>query len=144
VNRSIPSMLNVGFPDGAVYPVGFVDLFVTLSDSRLNINTATPFALQLIPGMDENLAYSILSVRDGPDGMPGTEDDFPFRGVAELSAVPGMDPAILQQLGAYCHVRSTTFRIEVEATIGEITRNYIAIVRRNNPNDLPILQFYWK
>jgi general secretion pathway protein K len=144
VNRSIPSVMNVGFPEGVVYPVGLVDLFTTLSDSKLNINTAGPYALQLIPGMDENRAYAILSLRDGPDGTPGTEDDFPFRSLGDLTGVPGMDPVIQQQIAAYCNTRSTTFQVEVEATIGEMTRNYIAIVRRNNQKDLPILQFYWK
>ncbi len=145
VNRSIPTVIKpVGFPEGIVYPVGFVDLFSTLSDARLNINTAGPYALQLIPGMDENRASSILSLRDGPDGQPGTEDDRPFRGVGDLAGVPGMDPALLQQLSAYCNVRSVTFEVEVEARIGELTRTYIAVVRRNNPKDIPILQFYWK
>jgi hypothetical protein len=36
-----------------------------------------------------------------------------------------------------------TFEVEVEAKIGELTRTYIAVVRRNNPKDIPILQFYW-
>ncbi len=145
VNRAMPTMMKpMGSPEGVVYPVGFVDLFSTLSDSRLNINTAGPYALQLIPGMDENRARSILAVRDGPDGVPGTEDDFPFRNVGDLAGVPGMDPMLLQQLSAYCFVRSTTFEVEVEATLGEFKRTYIAIVRRNNAKDLPILQFYWK
>jgi len=145
VNRSIPTVIKpVGFPQGVVYPVGFVDLFTTLSDSRLNINTAGPYALQLIPGMDENRAHSILSLRDGPDGTPGTEDDFPFRSIGDLGGVPGMDPVLLQQLSAYSNVRSTTFEVEVEAKIGELTRTYIAVVRRNNQKDIPILQFYWK
>lgn len=145
MNRSVPTVTQpFGFSEGVVYPVGFVDLFTTLSDSRLNINTAGPYALQLIPGMDENRAYAILTVRDGPDGMPGTEDDMPFRNVNDLSVVPGMDPLILQQFAGYANVRSVTFEVEVEARLGDMTRNYVAVIRRNNQNDLPILQFYWK
>lgn len=145
VNRSIPTVLNpIGFEQGATYPVGLNDLFTTLSDAQMNINTAGPQALQLIPGMDENRAYAIMSVRDGPDGMPGTEDDMPFRGLQDLQFVPGMDPAVLQQLTAYCNIRSVTFEVEVTARIGEFVRTYIAVIRRNNPRDLPILQFYWE
>ena len=69
----------------------------------------------------------------------------PFRSVGELaSAVQGMDPGIIQQVARYCDVRSATFQVEVTATMGGLKRRYLSLVRRNNPQDVPVLQFYWK
>jgi len=132
-------------PGGATYPVGFVELFTAVGNPRLNINTASAAALRLIPGMDENLAAGVISFRAGPDGSAGNEDDRPFRSVGEMAAaVPGLDPAMLQQLARFCDVRSATFEVEVVATLGELQRHYVALLRRNQPQDVQILQFYWK
>lgn len=129
----------------AGYPVGLADLFTAVGNPRLNINTASAEALQLLPGMDESLAAGIISARSGPDGMPGSEDDLPFRSVAELAgAVPGLDSNMVQLLARYCDVRSATFEVEVVATVGGLQRQYVALLRRNQPQDVQILQFYWK
>ncbi len=127
------------------YPVGLADLFTAVGNPRLNVNTASPAALQLLPGLDESLAAAVVSARSGPDGMPGSEDDIPFRSVAELAGVvPGLDPVMIQQWAGYCDVRSATFEVEVLAEIGGLRREYVALLRRNQPQDVQILQFYWK
>lgn len=127
------------------YPVGFVDLFTVVSNPRININTADARVLMLIPGMDENLAQGIVTARSGPDGVPGNADDMPFRNMMDVGGlVPGMDPAMVQQIARYCDTRSATFQVDVTATVGDLRRHYIALLRRNNPQDVQILQFYWK
>ncbi len=136
---------NPNSSEASHYAVGLVDLFTPVSNPRLNLNTAGTGALLLIPGMDENLAAGIVSARSGPDGMAGSGDDMPFRSVAELgSAVPGLDQLMVLQLARYCDVRSATFEVEVTATIGDLQRQYVALLRRNQPQDVQILQFYWK
>ena len=142
VRNILPGSSNHGLGQ---YAVGLADLFGAISNPRINLNTASAEVLQLIPGMDENLAAGIISARAGPDGTPGNEDDMPFRSVGELaSAVQGMDPGIIQQVARYCDVRSATFQVEVTATMGGLKRRYLSLVRRNNPQDVPVLQFYWK
>src|SRR5437867_2517458 len=47
----------LGF-QGDPYPVGLADLFTPISGGRLNINTASVYALQLVPGMDPQRARS--------------------------------------------------------------------------------------
>lgn len=129
----------------STYPVGLVDLFTVVSNPRLNINTAGINALMLIPGVDENLASAIVTARAGPDGVPGNGDDMPFRSLMDVGAlVPGVDPGMLQLLARYCDTRSATFQVEVTANIGNLQRKYIALLRRNQPQDVQILQFYWK
>lgn len=134
-----------GSAGGLGYAVGLVDLFTPVSNPRMNINTAGVAALMLIPGMDENLAAGIVSARSGPDGVAGNADDMPFQSLGELaSAVPGLDPVMVQQLARYCDTRSATFEVEVTATVGDLRREYVALLRRNQPQDVQILRFYWK
>lgn len=128
------------------YPFGLVDIFNTLSSGKINLNTASQQSLQMIPGVDENIALGIIQLRSGPDGVDGTDDDLPLHNVGELVNVPGMRREIVTQLGPYCDVRSYTFEVQVDVEIdGVPPRHYFAIIRRGNrAADFGILKFYWK
>lgn len=125
------------------YPVGLVELFTPLSTGRININTASLMALQMIPLIDEIIATEIIRVRSGPDGVDGTEDDTPFHNVGELVNV-GLRGQMVQQIARFCDVRSRTFEVEVTAEVGGYKRQFHAIVGRNNSRDVPILSFDWR
>lgn len=131
--------------DAPNYPVGLVDLFVPVSSGRLNINTASATALQLIPFVDANAAAAILQVRAGPDGVDGTDDDTPFRSVGELGTA-GLSREAIQQISRYCDVRSHTFEVQIDTEINNYRKRYLALIRRNNGNvsDFQILWLSWK
>ena len=136
--------LGVVRPASAVaYPVGLADLFTPISSGRLNINTAPFMNLQMIPGVDENIAAEIIRLRAGPDGADGTEDDTPFRNVDELRTA-GVNNQLAPLIRRMCDVRSRTFEVEVDAEIGSYKRQFFAIIGRNSNRDLPVLGFYWK
>jgi type II secretory pathway component PulK len=128
------------------YPVGLVDLFTPLSNGRININTASSQVLQLLPGVDENIASHIVLARAGPDGVEGTEDDTPFTSAGGLNraVVPGLIPELTARYMGVCTVQSSTFEVTVETRIGNSHRTFVALLRRNNARDVPVLQFSWK
>ncbi len=126
------------------YTGGFVDLFCVLSGGQININTASADVLQLLPGIDENMAREVVRGRSGPDGSDGTEDDTPFMNPNELGRAQGMPPQFVQQMARFCGVRSIAFEVQVEAQIGSVKRRYTGVVRRNNQRDLPLLYLYWE
>jgi general secretion pathway protein K len=128
------------------YPVGLADLFTVLSARFININTASAQVLQMLPGMDQNVANAIVSTRAGSDGVDGTDDDVPFRNVGELVNVPGMTGQFINaiQSRGILNVQSVTFEIEVQAQMAGVQRNFFAIVRRNDPRNLETLSFTWK
>jgi general secretion pathway protein K len=111
-----------------VYPVGLEDLFTSLSSGKINVNTASAEVLQLIPGIDENMAQSIV----------GQREQAPYHSLNEMP-VP---PQIMQQLQRFGTVRSSTWKVEV--TVEGANRKFYAIVRSNSPRDIPILVFYWE
>ncbi|MBW2457802.1 MAG: hypothetical protein JRI68_25075 [Deltaproteobacteria bacterium] len=51
-------------------------------------------------GLRSDAAGNLIAHRDGPDGVPGTQDDDPFHGEAEVDAVAQVGPATLGQLQA--------------------------------------------
>jgi type II secretory pathway component PulK len=127
----------------ADYPFGLVDVFTPISSGSININTAGTNVLQMIPGVDAAMTATIIQLRAGPDGIDGTDDDTPFRSVNQLVSA-GINPQVIQQLGNYCTVRSSTFEVHVTAKIGDSSREFTAILVRNSGTDIEILGFYWK
>jgi type II secretory pathway component PulK len=131
------------FSQAPDYPFGLKDVFTPISTGRINVNTADVNVLQMIPGVDENIAQNIIKVRAGPDGVEGTEDDTPFASVNQL-VMAELNPQTVSQLGRICTVRSATFEVHVTARIGDFEREYIAILFRNSGTDIQVLSFYWK
>jgi len=131
-----------GVTDKPVFQGGLYDLFTPISSGLININTASAAVLQLIPGIDENIAQRIVQMRDGPDGVEGNEDDIPFRNKGELINVPGIDNQIISQISRYCTVRSTFFEVQITTKMGKYQRTYIAVLRRANPRDIQTLFFH--
>jgi general secretion pathway protein K len=128
-----------------VYSVGLVDIFTTISNGRININTAPLNVLRVLPDVDEAMAAGIIQFRSGPDGIEGNEDDTNFKSVGQLLNVPGMTQQILIQLQRYCSVVSQSFQVQVDAQIGDDQRTFFAtIVRMPNQPTFTTLNFYWE
>ncbi len=128
------------------YPIGFVDIFTTLSSGKLNINTASLTALQMIPGIDESIAAGIIQKRSGLDGVDGSDDDDPFRSVGELNPnnVPGMVGSA-REYAKYCQVRSLTFDVQINVELNGLRRVYKAVIRQGaRAGDFVILRFHWQ
>jgi general secretion pathway protein K len=139
------------FDDEPTYAVGLNDLFTCLSSRRVNINTASATVIQMLfPEFDTTVADAIIRERSGPDGAPGTDDDTPFRSTSELVVrvrelqMLGQNPQVMQGLGQSLTTRSLVFEVRVKASIASTTRNYVGILRRNNPKDIQTLNLYWK
>ena len=126
------------------YAVGMADLFTCVSSGLININTADMTALQLIPLVDENLARAIIRERSGLDEMEGTEDDLPYQSVAELARAEGMYPELLSQMTRYCTTKSLAFEVRVDVQIGTHRREYVAVLYRGSPQEIPMLSFNWQ
>ncbi|MDE3066319.1 MAG: general secretion pathway protein GspK [Verrucomicrobiota bacterium] len=125
------------------YPFGLKDLFTTLSTGRININTAGTNVLQLLPGVDGQIAEAIVRQRAGPDGMDGTDDDTPFQSPGQL-ATAGIPPPIVGEMSRFCTTRSATFKVFITAHCNGFSRDFTAILFRPGGPDVRVLSFYWK
>ena len=128
-----------------VYTNALAEMFTTVSARLININTASDVVLQLVPGIDQNIARGVVAYRNGPDGVAGTADDTPFRNVRELINVPGFGQQSLANAGRVFTVRSATFEVQVSVEIGGHKREMAALIYRNGvPNDVRVLNSFWK
>ena len=141
IPSSDPSMMPMGMGTGTF---GLVDLFTAVGGFQININTASPAVLQMIPGMDENLAFDIVMTRAGFDGVDGTEDDLPYVRIQDLLTVPSITPDVMQSLRRYVTNRSNTFEVIVEAQIDEYSRIYRALIVRVSAREFAVLNMRWE
>jgi general secretion pathway protein K len=135
---------SLDYPNGAQLgspQVGLEQLFTSISGRLINVNTASTWVLQLVPGIDENIAQAIIRARSGPDGVDGTEDDIPFRSPQEIP-MPGAGPQSAARLNSLFSVRSATFQVQVDAEIGQVKKQFIAVLRRNSARDIQMLYMH--
>jgi general secretion pathway protein K len=124
----------------ALPTVGLTNLFTTLSDGRININTAPPEVLEVIPGVTPEMAQGIASARTGePDAM-GLSG--PYRTVDQVRRVPEVDILAARSIQQFCDVRSRTFEVHVDAQVGGYHRHFVGVLGRV-PGNVQILSFYW-
>jgi general secretion pathway protein K len=122
-------------------PVGLTNLFTPLSDGKININTAPPEVLQMIPTVTPEAAQAIASARSGEDDGSGLMG--PYRNVQQVRRVPEVTIPMANMLQQFCDVRSRTFEVHVEAQAAGYKRHFTGVIGRNNPRDLQVLSFYW-
>jgi general secretion pathway protein K len=140
---AIQASLKPGVPSEVpAYPVGLVDIFTPLSSGKININTASAAVLQALPGIDQQVAAAIVSGREGEDDGSGLLG--PYRSVQQVQRVPGVPMEMTRQLATFCDVRSKTFEVTIDAQVNGYKRRFVAILGRNPPRDIQILNFYWK
>ena len=86
-------------------------------------------------GLDEVQVQAVLARRDGPDGVPGTDDDIPFHSVDEFFATVGnLDAATLQAVQGVVAVNSSFFTIKSTGEVGGVKHTILATVHRDNGN----------
>ena len=112
--------------------------------AQINVNTAPVGVLQLLPGIDRNLAEGIVKLRAGLDGVDGTEDDTPLHSPGELINVPGMVPTFVSQMTRYAAVQSSTFEATVDVEIDQYKKRLVALLLRNGPRDVQVLNMHWE
>jgi general secretion pathway protein K len=132
-----------GLMAGAVpYSVGLVDIFTPISSGRININTASATVLQMIPGVDSEIAEAIVAARSGEDDGSGLMG--PYRTVEQVERVPEVPRSLIGVIRQFCDVRSRTFEVQVDAEVAGYKRRFLAILARNSPKDVQVLSFSWK
>ena len=135
--------------------IGIVDK-ITLKDGDtrqglININTAPPEILALLPGMDPQRAQAIVERReqdasDASQVQSLTEDEIkgnPFTNISQLSQVEGIDFGTFREVVDWVTYRSHGYRIEASGVdvAGKAVSTCVGIIDRTG--DQIIVQ-YWQ
>jgi type II secretory pathway component PulK len=106
-----------------------------MSSGAINVNTASAIVLQAMLGLDDVQVQAVMSRRDGPDGIPGTEDDMPFHTPDEFFATVGSMAAAAQQgVQGLATVNSSFFTVKSTGTVGGVKHTILATLRRDGAN----------
>jgi general secretion pathway protein K len=114
---------------------GFADIFTTTSSGAINVNTANAIVLQAMIGLDDVQVQAVLARRDGADGIPGTEDDLPFRSPDEFFAIVGNMPAANREaVQSLVTVNSSFFTVKSTGEVGGVKHTILATLHRDGTN----------
>ncbi len=135
--------------------IGIVDK-ITLKEGEtrqglINVNTATPEILALLPGMDPEKAQAIVERReaetsDAPQLQGFSEDEIkgnPFTNISQLSQVEGIDFATFREVVDWVTYRSHGYRIEASGVdrTGKVVSSCVGIIDRTGDQ---ITVQYWQ
>ncbi len=122
-------------------PVRLVDILTPISNGAINILTASRTQLQVLPGVDDNIAGQIVQLR-GEIGDSG----LPYNSPVDLLANTSLGNQSAQQVAAYCTFMPSTYEVKVLVQVGMSERTYFALIRQNGPgpDSIPILNMRWE
>jgi general secretion pathway protein K len=107
-------------------------------DDDLTVNTrqgidlawASRDVLLALPGMTPDIVQRFLELRQGPDGIDGTEDDVRFQNINEIATALRMNDQQFKQIEAYVSFKTPIFRVTSVGTSGAAKRTVQMVFRR--------------
>ena len=112
---------------------GWEDDFTVNSTGPIDLQWASRDVLLSLPGMtNPEVVDRFLQLRQGPDGIDGTEDDVQFKSIDEvLNALGVTDPKAKQIFATFVSFKSPIFRVTSVGTSGKAKRTVQMVFNRN-------------
>ena len=120
-----------GWADFTSVP-GWDDDFTVNTQQGIDVTWASRDVLLALPGLTNDLVDRFLQVRQGPDGIDGTEDDTPIKSIDDIRAILGLNAqqfAQLQPLLAL-NIPVPIYRVVSVGTAGKAKRTVQMVFRR--------------
>jgi general secretion pathway protein K len=118
-----------GWADFTSQPGWDNDLTVS-THQGIDLAWASRDVLLSLPGMTPDLVDRFLQLRQGPDGIDGTEDDVQFGGINEALAALGLRPEQSKELMTLVTFKIPFFRVTSVGTSGAAKRTVQMVFRR--------------
>jgi hypothetical protein len=96
-----------------------------------------------LPGMTEPFVEQFLTLRRGPDGIEGTEDDAVFKSPDEVLIALGYGQQVRQQLLGLIGTKDPTMRVVSVGQSGDVTRTVRMVIRKTG-NSVQLVPGTWK
>jgi len=120
-----------------------LDYFTVWSQGKLDLNYASADLIQAVCNIQENQAETFVNVRNGPDGIPQTDDDRLFtnftRQASEIASSLGITRAQLLAKSAVITVGDPTMRITSVATVEDVSKSMTVIVSKTQASTHEII-----
>jgi type II secretory pathway component PulK len=109
---------------------GWDDDFTVNSTGPIDLAWASRDVLRALPGVRDDLVDRFLQLRQGPDGVDGTADDFPFNTLNDVQTALGFTAEQFQQIAALVTFKDPVFRITSVGKSGNVQRSMQVLVRK--------------
>jgi type II secretory pathway component PulK len=115
--------------------------FTLNSTGPIDLAWASKDVLMTLPGMTDATAEAFLTLRRGPDGIDGTEDDPQFNSLDDIRVALGYTPDQFKVLSGLVGFRDQVLRVVSVGKSGDATRTVRMVVRKTG--NVPAL-ITWK
>jgi hypothetical protein len=110
---------------------GWDDDLTVNSRQGIDLAWASHDVLLALPGMTPEIVDRFLQLRQGPDGIDGTEDDMQFNGISDALTALGVTGSETQQkIQTFVTYKSPIFRVTSVGTAGNAKRTVQMVFRR--------------
>jgi hypothetical protein len=83
-----------------------------------------------LPGLTPDVVDRFLQLRQGPDGIDGTEDDMQLKGIDEARVALGLNEEQFKQLNGLVAFKDPVLRVVSVGTAGKAKRTVQMVFRR--------------
>jgi len=109
---------------------GWDDDFTLNSSGPIDFAWASRDVLVSIPGLTPDMVDRFLQLRQGPDGIDGTEDDMQYKGIDEVFTALGFNREQAVQLQPYVSFKDPVMRVVSVGKSGKAQRTVQMVFRR--------------
>jgi general secretion pathway protein K len=109
---------------------GWDDDFTLNSSGPIDLAWASRDVLLSLPGLTPETVERFLQLRQGPDGIDGTDDDMNFRGIDEALTTLGFNAEQAKQITGLVSFKDPVMRVVSVGTSGKAKRTVQMVFRR--------------
>ena len=110
--------------------------FTLYSQGPVDLQFAPVDVIEILPGVGDARARRFVQLRQGPDKIDGTQDDFIFKDVTVAMSYLGFNGTAAQQLAPYVSLNDPTYRVRSVGQSGKVYRQVDVVARKlgGDPN----------
>ena len=109
---------------------GWNNDFTVNTRQGVDLKWASRDVILALPGMTADIVERFLQLRQGADGIDGTEDDMQFKSPAEIWSTLGLNEQQSKQLEKFVVPNSTVYRVTSVGSAGTAKRTVQMVFRR--------------
>jgi len=128
--RSVEELRQVRGTGPLTSQPGWRDDLTVYSLGPIDLTSASPEVLELLPGLGHSRIQQFIDLRRGPDGLDGTADDRVFTDLAAVQQALALSPAQFEQLRPLVSLNDPTLEIRSIGHSGGTTRTIAVVARK--------------
>ncbi len=132
--ESVDELAQVRGSEPLLATEGWRDELTLDSNGPIDVLSASPDILRLLPGFGEAAIARFVQFRRGKDGVDGTIDDNVFKSLEDVRVFLGLSKQQFQEIGGLATVKDPTMRITSDGFAANVVRQVEVVVRKSGSN----------